>query len=478
MTDGIEETNEIPPRRSDRTRGRGSSHRAHTGPLANLSPAARWSIIVAGSLVVLVALAVIVDVVASAGRIHPGVHVGDIAVGGMTKAEAVSAIETQAQPLIGQPVTVRSGGEEWTLATDQIAASVNATALAGKAYAVGRDDDLSAAVGGRISAWFGGRDISLSADADPGLLDAFLDTITAAVGTPPVDASVDITGTNVTLVPPKAGTAVERENAQAKVLEAFVSSERIVELQLVPQDAAISEAGARAAYEAAQALVSAPATLTYDKKRWEVKPDEIGGWLGFRSSAASLSVDPGTATLECYIDSAEVSATIVPLIKEVGKIAKDATFNVSNGKVAIVPSQDGLGLDSEALATTLYQTLTGTGERTVELAMKRVEPSVSTDDAKKMGIKERLSTYTTDYSAGNKPRVNNIHTLADALDGTLIAPGGVFSFNDTIGPRTAEKGYQEANAIVNGKLVPQLGGGVCQVGTTIFNSVFFSGLPV
>ncbi len=62
--------------------------------------------------------------------------------------------------------------------------------------------------------------------------------------------------------------------------------------------------------------------------------------------------------------------------------------------------------------------------------------------------------------------------------GRCIAPGETFSFNGTVGPRTAEKGYQEAGAIVNGELVPQLGGGICQVGTTIFNTVFESGLPV
>ncbi|MRR37844.1 vanomycin resistance protein VanB, partial [bacterium] len=87
-------------------------------------------------------------------------------------------------------------------------------------------------------------------------------------------------------------------------------------------------------------------------------------------------------------------------------------------------------------------------------------------------------TYTTTYEPGNRPRVNNIHTLADAINGTLIAPGGTFSFNGTVGPRTAAKGYQEAPAIVQGKLVPQLGGGICQVGTTLFNSVYESGLPV
>ena len=95
-----------------------------------------------------------------------------------------------------------------------------------------------------------------------------------------------------------------------------------------------------------------------------------------------------------------------------------------------------------------------------------------------MGIKERLSTFSTDFDPDNKARVNNIRTLAKAIDGSLIPPGGVWSLNGKVGERTAAKGYSEANAIVNGKLVPQLGGGICQVATTVFNAIFFSGEPV
>ncbi len=68
--------------------------------------------------------------------------------------------------------------------------------------------------------------------------------------------------------------------------------------------------------------------------------------------------------------------------------------------------------------------------------------------------------------------------LARALDGVIVAPGKVFSFNETTGPRTAEKGYQEAPTIVQGELVPSIGGGICQVATTLFNTVFFAGYPV
>ncbi len=448
------------------------------GWLGGLSGGARAAVIAGAVVVTLVVIGVGVEIGFSAGRVHPGVTVAGVAVGGMHQREAASAIESGIAPLLAEPVVVTASGQEWSLTAAQVGASVDASSLATQAYVIGRSGSFFGSLGERIAAWLGRERIALAVGADEARISAFLLEATTAVGTPPVDASVEVSGTNVTLVAPTAGTGIDTGTARNAILTAFGSKERTVELALTSRDAAISEEGAREAYDAARQIVSAPLTLTYDKKKWDVPATTIGAWLAFRSSAASGSVEASSATLEFHLDSAEVSATVVPLVKEVGKIAQDATFKVSSGKVTIVPSQDGLGLDAEELATSLVQTLTGTGERTVALPMKRVEAELTTEKAKGLGISQRLSTFTTTFSSSNKPRVNNIHTLADALDGTLVAPGGVFSFNETIGQRTAEKGYQEANAIVNGKLVPQLGGGICQMGTTIFNTVFFSGLPV
>jgi vancomycin resistance protein YoaR len=120
----------------------------------------------------------------------------------------------------------------------------------------------------------------------------------------------------------------------------------------------------------------------------------------------------------------------------------------------------------------------GDAARTVSLRSTITPANLTTAEARAMGIHARISTFSTTYDGSNAPRTNNIHTLGSALDGKLIPPGGTFSFNKYVGERTAAKGYQEANAIVKGKLVPQLGGGICQVGTTLFNTVFFSGMPV
>ena len=94
-----------------------------------------------------------------------------------------------------------------------------------------------------------------------------------------------------------------------------------------------------------------------------------------------------------------------------------------------------------------------------------------------MGIESVVSSYTTTYG-GTPGRLNNVQLVSELIDGTLIKPGGTFSFNDTTGERTAEKGFQEAPVIINGELQNGLGGGICQVSTTVFNAAFEAGLPI
>jgi vancomycin resistance protein YoaR len=89
-----------------------------------------------------------------------------------------------------------------------------------------------------------------------------------------------------------------------------------------------------------------------------------------------------------------------------------------------------------------------------------------------------MSTFTTTFNAGDVPRVHNIGLIAAAVHGSLVRPGEVFSMNGATGQRTAAKGYRTAHVIQNGEIVDGLGGGVCQAGTTMFNTAFFAGLPV
>jgi vancomycin resistance protein YoaR len=94
-----------------------------------------------------------------------------------------------------------------------------------------------------------------------------------------------------------------------------------------------------------------------------------------------------------------------------------------------------------------------------------------------MGITGTVGAYETFYG-GIPNRIHNVQLVAHLVDHKFIAPGETFSFNDTTGERSAAKGFLEAPVIVNGELQTGLGGGVCQVSTTVFNAAYEAGLPI
>jgi vancomycin resistance protein YoaR len=91
---------------------------------------------------------------------------------------------------------------------------------------------------------------------------------------------------------------------------------------------------------------------------------------------------------------------------------------------------------------------------------------------------EKIATYTTEYSLASNPKIANIHLAADLINNSLIAPEGIWSFNETAGECNEARGFQVATAISDGEYVDEIGGGICQVATTVFNAVFDSGLPI
>jgi vancomycin resistance protein YoaR len=115
--------------------------------------------------------------------------------------------------------------------------------------------------------------------------------------------------------------------------------------------------------------------------------------------------------------------------------------------------------------------------RVARLVVITAPPKLSTARAEAMNIHSVVSSYTTIYG-GIPNRIHNVQLVAHLVDDKLIAPGTTFSFNGTTGDRNAAKGFLEAPVIVNGELTTGLGGGVCQVSTTVFNAAYEAGLPI
>jgi len=451
--------------------------------------------ICAAVLIGVLAVAVVIDVAVTEGRVHPGVTVGDVSVGYMTPQKAREALAAAFAAGSKSPVTAVFEQKRWTVTGEQIGARVDATRSIESAMAVGRTGGVASMIAQRLSAVFGGESVPVLVAGDPERAAPLLDEIATAVTLPARDASVTVEGTSVGLIASRAGRILERERTLAAITTAFVTEDRTGSVVTEAVPVAVSDADARQALEDARKMVSGPVRITFQDKSTNIAAPQVARWIVITQApvvepAVELST-PATGsaettgvgvyrrmTLVAAFDPARIGTTIASMTAGVGRPARDAEFVASGGTVRIKPSQVGSGPDLAGLAEDLALACVGAGEREATMGMAETQPRLTTAAARAMGVSNRISTYTTTYSSANRARVSNVHTLARAFDYKLVPPGGVFSFNKTAGQRTAAKGYQEAPAIVNGKLVPQLGGGVCQVGTTFFNTVFFAGLPI
>ena len=196
--------------------------------------------------------------------------------------------------------------------------------------------------------------------------------------------------------------------------------------------------------------------------------------------ATMLSVNTGAdaTTSPLTFDNPRGRATLLHLFGFVENPAVNATAVLRGLKVQIKPSRAGFGLDMPRLLSDMDYVASQPGLREVVVPLTVLEPTMTTDQLTALGLDGLGSQFTTYFDPTNKPRTQNITQAAKLVDGTVIKAGAVFSLNDTLGPRTVNRGFDYAPVIDDGVLRLGVGGGLCQFATTLFNAAFLAGLPI
>jgi vancomycin resistance protein YoaR len=290
---------------------------------------------------------------------------------------------------------------------------------------------------------------------------------TGGAGTVPAAGAVP-----VELVAGRPGQTIDRAGAEAAVLAAAAApAGATVGLPIGERPPTVGAEAAQATADRAAALLGTPVEVTAGAGRTDLRPADLAPLVRTEAAAGELRLrlDPGG--LDRLLRRQAGFAYTEP---------KDARFQPTGSRIRILPGLAGLEVvPRKAAAAVLEAGTTGTGtDRSVALPTTTTQPELTTKEAKALGVKEVMSTFTTTFSAADAPRVHNISLIAAAVHGRLVRPGQVFSMNGATGQRTAAKGYRTAHVIQNGEIVDGLGGGVCQAGTTMFNAAFFAGLPV
>ncbi|WP_207858052.1 VanW family protein [Lucifera butyrica] len=155
---------------------------------------------------------------------------------------------------------------------------------------------------------------------------------------------------------------------------------------------------------------------------------------------------------------------------------KNAALSLLTGN--IVPQQTGRKLATGQVRSILLQALQTPDSNRVLLPVVPLYPAITVADINKTGIKEALGTYTTEFNAQDANRTANLKLAAQKINGYMVYPGKTFSFNEVVGPREKAYGFKEAMEIVDNELVPGIGGGICQVSSTLYNAVLLADLGV
>jgi vancomycin resistance protein YoaR len=402
-----------------------------------------------------------------ADRIAPGIEIAGVPVGGLSRSQALARLERRTARLRSVPLTFVAGRDRFRIRPEELGVQPDWTAAV--------DDAL--ARGGGFAIVRGYRRLGLRVrpvhyeprvKAYEPAVAYEVSVLASKIDRPHAEARLVRRGLEIRTVPAQTGRLLDRAAATRIVVDSLAGfSRKPVELPVRTDAPTVTAADLAQTRALARRVVSAPVDLRRGS----------AGIVLSRSQLARMLVLPDHGLGQLVIGGRYANAYFARLDRELARPARDATFAVRGARVSVVPGRAGVAIDVPRTAASVLAAAERRRNRVARLAEVTVRPARTTARARAMGITGIVGSYET-FFGGIPNRIHNVELVAHLVDGKLIAPGATFSFNGTTGARTAEKGFVAAPVIINGELQTALGGGVCQVSTTVFNAAYEAGLPI
>ena len=338
---------------------------------------------------------------------------------------------------------------------------------------------------------------------DNGRFDEFQDSVIGKFERPATNASITFSTGGPQVSASRDGVVVDKIkfiddlDSRLDVLSTFPIS-----LNFVQDQAAVSDLGAEKALEKVRSLSNQTVVFNYKYDSWRFSNQKLFDLLKFEPEGfgddliqLQLGQSPilvkdvkktaaGKAQLLVTLDEEKIDKLIEDISVSVNQPTVDATLEVSGNKVTrFIPAQDGQVLDAAVLKKLLLdkisiESISQDKVISIDLPVKVTKAKIANQEVNNLGIVELLGTGVSYFAGSIANRIHNIVLGTSLINGTIVAPGEVFSFNALVGPVSAEQGFKQAYVIQKGRTVLDDGGGICQVSTTVFRAALNSGLPI
>lgn len=416
------------------------------------------------------------------GKILPGVSVAGVDISTLTPEEAALKLnQNLTYPYTGR-ILFRDGDKVWLAAPAQLGMVFDLGASLQSAYRVGRGGGLFDSLAAQVNAWQGNVNLPPVILFDGRVAYNYLQAIAAQIDIPVVEASLTIQGTQVSDTLGQVGRLLDVDATLAKVLvqlQSFQDGE--VTLVIQEQAPQILDASPQAA--AARQILSAPLVLSLP----DMQNGDPGPWVVDVQALANMLLvervpaEGGGAQYQVSLNATSLRPFLEGLVASLERNPENARFifNDETRQLDLIQSAViGRSLDvGGSIAAIQEQALQG--EHNIPLTLIYTPPAVGNDaSAESLGISGLVVEQTTYFRGSSAERIQNIQTATARFHGLLVAPGQTFSMADALGDISLENGFQEALIISNGRTIKGVGGGVCQVSTTLFRTAFFGGYPI
>ena len=388
--------------------------------------------------------------------------VSGVRIGGHPQAEAAQRLQAGLADKVNRDIATTIEGQPVAIAPAQAGLGVDYEASVAEAGGEESWDPV------RLWNYFTGGDaFEAEVSVDDTAYQTYLTGLDGQYGATARDGAVSFDGARVVTKKARTGAALDPSDTLAALRTAFLEDEPgEVALEMTDVVPAIDASDVEETLDAfASPAVAAPVTLSFEGSNVKVFPADY---------TAALSLVPTDGELVPTLDGAKLAEVVGAKVTQGAPV--DASVVLVNGTPQVVPAKPGVTFDEQQLEAGFLETVAKPqGERTLALTAKVAQPAFTTKDARALGIREQVSTFTTYFPYAEYRNVN-LGRAAELIDGTLLKPGETFSLNGTVGERTEANGFTKGYIISDGILIQDLGGGVSQIATTTFNAMFFAGL--
>lgn len=431
-------------------------------------------LIAIGSVIALFGLAALIDSALYYNKVHAGVTVSGHPVGGLTRDEATAALTRLVKQAQDEPITLTSGDKTWPVMPGDVGTKIDVTGAVSAAMDVSRESNFLVDMGRRLGLFFRDKDTALEGTVDSELMDEVLAEVAKEIDMPPVNAGLIIDGTDVRMVEGQKGRVVDQA-AVREELKTLLFTLHATELPvpMVLKEPEIQAEDGQGAVGQAKKMIASDLVLKDGDKTWELTPEQIGAYMDFSTEDRN-----GVSTLVPYLSVEKMGPFFDKIAERVLRKPVNATWKSDGQQAWVVPAAKGRKLDRDETAKALTAASLKTSGRAAKVVVTTTEPERTTEKAESLGIHDKLGGFTTEWE-GTEDRQTNVRITTEYANNVLLAPGEVYDFDKQVGPRTEKRGYKLAHGITGpGKLEDVLGGGICQVSTTLFNAAFFAGLEI